>query len=294
MATPFQLKPDVVYDISGNDPGAALDKAEPKPYAVIPRAAFARYWGNPFMPYAAYSVDVDPIAASTFAATRGLGIRCGAYAYILQGKMDRQIDAFTESVKDAGLLVGGKWMAEIPPVADVEAELDVAVAKKKPKNYIEPIKGTAWAAQIKYWLDSVEQVCGVRPWIYTARPQWAYLLDSRGNPPIWTKDYFYWLKFYPFMEYIDRNAAFPAGGLPTGVTMERVAMWQYFDKGRTYGYQYNDINTMTEAGKSLLSMPESAPTPTSPPTPLPQEERSKPSVIVTVKGEVDVQIVRES
>ncbi len=271
MQSLFVLKPDAVYDVSGNDPGKPLAQANPVPYALIARAAVALYWGNPFMPWAIFSVSIDDIAKTIFAATRGSPTRYGAYGYILQGKLDQQIDAFLESNKQAGALMGGKWLGELPPVADVEIELDIKKPKKLPKNWIEPIIGTAWAAQIKYWLNSVEQATGVKPWIYTARPQWRFLLDAKGNPPSWTKDYLFWLKFYPSpAEYIDKNMVFPPSALPTGVSIDRVVCWQYFDQGRTYGYDYNDINTMTAAGKALYDVvmpgqPPIDPTPDNPP-----------------------------
>lgn len=250
MAPIFTLKPDVFYDISGNDPGTPLDQVTSAPYALCARAAVARYW--PTMKWATFSVEEDPIAIDVWQATRTMQTRYFSYGYILQGKIDQQIEAFLSSNQKAGAIVSGRWQGEMPPCADVELELDIHGPKKPPKKWIEPLRGADWAAQIKQWLDGVEQGTGVKPAIYTAAPQWKYMLDHDGNTPSWTSQYQFWVKYYPSpFKFIDMNASFTPFMLPHGVLMSQVIAWQYFDQGRTYDFEFNDINTMTPAGKAL-------------------------------------------
>ncbi len=268
MTQPFTLKPDAVYDISGNDLGTPLEQANPKPYGIISRASYATYWGSPYMPYATYDAREDPGLTDAIQSCRALGIREGAYAYLLQGKMDKQIQAFVDACSAAGLIVNGKWAGRIPAFADVEVEVPQGRPKKTPKNYIEPISGTKWADQVHQWLLGIEEAIGGKPAIYTARYQWLWLLDRDGNPPAWTKDYLFWLKWYPDpYEYIDKNTTFPLTMLPTGVDIEQVIIWQYFQYGRSEGFQYNDINTITEAGKRLFESTGEVTTSTPPSTP---------------------------
>lgn len=258
MTAKFALKPDFMVDISGNDPGMPFAKANPRPYAIMVRASVARYPGNG-VTWVCLDVVPDKLPVTVFAETRGSGTLVGAYGYMLQGKMEQQVDEFLKSVKAAGMLVGGTWQAELPPCADVEVEADVKRPKKLPKGWVDPISGPAWAEQVLYWLRSVEQATGVRPWIYTARAQWKWVLTQKRLPngtldfiaPTWTKDYLFWLKYYPFLEYIDRTTSFPASALPTGVSIDQVVAWQYNDQGKTYGQQFNDLNTVTAVGKAL-------------------------------------------
>ncbi len=185
-------------------------------------------------------------------------------------------------MKDAGIWQDGKYLAEFPPVADVEVEVP-AKPKKLPKGWIEPVQGIKWAAQIKEWLDRVEDALGVIPMIYTARPQWSWLLDPAGKPPSWTNRYLLWCKFYPYLTYIDANTAFPPASLPTGFTMDQLVFWQYFDQGRTYKRDYNDLNTITLVGQKLFGAAAPVEPPTPPVVPVPTPETDALTSITMVE-----------
>lgn len=281
MGLPFNLKFQYGPDISGNDPGAKLDHADPRPYFIIPRLAVALYPSYQ-MQYSCIDVVEDPIGISTFADAERLSVLCGGYGYMLQGKMDEQIDKFLSSAKKAGLLAGGKWKGRIPPCADVEVEYQSPPKKNIPRNFVACYKGTKWANEVKYWLDGVQQATSVRPWIYTAEPQWRWLLDDKGNPPYWTQEYYYWVKWYPYTAFIDANSAIPKKAYPKGVTVDRIVLWQYFPYGKPQ-FDYNDINTVTPVGMAVLNNAP-APAPYVPPVVVPPPAKPEYFGTVLVSG----------
>ncbi len=248
----YQVKLPLVPDLSETDLGKPLAQASPRPAAVIGRLVVARYVQG--CPWLTADVQKDPSVPALRAQAQALGIPDGWFAYLLQGKMADQIDAFLDHARACGLLTPkNQWLPALPPIADVEVECDAKKPRKAPKSWVDPIVGAKWAAQVHDWLVTIEQVCGVRPWIYTARYQWACLLDGDGKPPSWTQDYLYWLKYYPYEDKVDGLTEFPASALPTGITQDMVLWWQYAQDGRSQGHDYNDLNVPTQAGLAWLA-----------------------------------------
>lgn len=239
----YQLKLPLVPDVSKTDLGENLATASPKPVAIIPRVVVARY-KDYRAPYLCLDAVPDDSAPLVWADAKANGVKTGGFAYILQGKMDEQIQVFIDVCNTYGFYANGKWQLDFPPIADVEVEAD-------PQDYPDAIRGAKWAEQIKQWLDAVEAAFGIRPWIYTAAPQWKWLLIN-GIAPVWAKDYKFWVKWYPLDGFVDSNVALPQSVLPMGITMDQVVLWQYKDNGRSNGYQYNDLNVPTEAGKEFF------------------------------------------
>jgi GH25 family lysozyme M1 (1,4-beta-N-acetylmuramidase) len=129
-----------------------------------------------------------------------------------------------------------------------------------PKNTNLPI-GAALAYNVKVWLDLVEKALGVKPIIYTSRNFWGYLLDRQGNPPAWTKDYLFWVAWYPEGAYIDLNTSLPASALPTGVTLDQVVGWQYAANWILPGIPYDGVDVSVFYVDKLGIAPAPVPTP---------------------------------
>lgn len=244
----YQLKLPLVVDVSKQDLGAPLAQANPKPEIIIARACVA-YFPSDDTPYTCSIVEADTSAEFVWNDAKLNNVKSTVYAYILQDKMDEQIKKFIDYCKQAGFFKDGKWQMDYPPVCDVEVEAD-------PQDYPDALRGTKWADQIKQWLDAVEVAFGVRPIIYTAQEQWKWLC-ANGVAPSWTKDYQFWLKFYPFDDWVDKVKSFPPSALPNGVNISQVLWWQYRDDGREKGYQYSDMNTIVKQKGIVLSFPKS-------------------------------------
>lgn len=263
---PFALKMPPAYDLSADDLGVGLDQADPKPYAIFARGTYARYWGAngkvPAMPYACYDVAQDPSMPDLFHQTRRSAERFSSFHYLLQGKIQQQIDAFISYHTSAGVIVDGIWQGEIPPVVDIEIEGGLA----KPRNAtIAPLASAQWLAQIQQFLDAIEQACGVKPVIYSA----AYILNGLGSPA-WLSQYKLWLKYYPFNVYTDQVQVYPVSQIPAGCTADQIVAWQYNEEGRSLGFQFNDLNQITAAGiLQYGAYGDPAPIPVVTPAPVP-------------------------
>lgn len=198
---------------------------------------------------------VDPTFQNYFAAFKKLPYIRGAYHFFQPNDISGQIGNYVTQLQIAG------WeKSDWPPILDLEWS-PPAENKRKPDNYP---RGAAYAYQVKTWLDGVEKELGVRPLIYTSRSIWSNLLDRNGNPPVWTRDYKFWVAWYP--DDVDKNPVLPASAYPSGVQSDQVAGWQYATNWILQGINYDgvDVNWVNPAFLASLSSPIVAP-PVEPP-----------------------------
>jgi hypothetical protein len=279
----YSLKLPLVVDLSEGDQGAPFDQANPKPVAVLARACVA-YFPSYDQTYLCSSVGPDTSSAALWQSAKQNGIKFGVYAYILQNQIDWQAQTFINYCKQAGFLTNGNWLLDFPPVADVEVEIP-AIPLRPPVGYVAPVMFEAWAAQVKQWLDLVENALGIKPWIYTAQPQWKWLLSNNGmgDAPSWTPQYKFWIKWYPYSDYVDANQSLPNSCLPTGMTQDLVVLWQYAEDGESQNYQYSDLNLPVNAGLQIFtgSNPNPIPIPNPIPNPPAVFDPTKPDTIST-------------
>ena len=136
----------------------------------------------------------DPTFEDDWTGAKASGLLRGAYCFF-HPKQDakKQADHFISVVQaqnDKG---------ELPPIIDLE------VTDGLTKDKIIP--------RAKIWLDEVEQAVGRKPIIYGG----VSFLETNfselgGGPPAWTKDYPFWLGWYP-NQYVGRDDAADAAWL---------------------------------------------------------------------------------
>jgi len=255
------LKPFPIYDLYENEAPVNFAAMNPKPLRAILQASQK------------FIDDVrrqDKMVETYAKQCRDLNIRIGLYHLLRPRDIIQQADLFLS----VWTKLGG---ADMEPILDVEVDgswLDV-----------QAVGQAVWQAQIKAWLDCVEQATGLKPMIYTSPRYWpfTYTRNSFGIlvPPAWTKDYRLWVAQYPTQP----DSASAPTRLPGG--WSEWAIWQYNDKGRSNGFLANDLNIASEAYKAVLdAWPEGPQTPTSSPTsPLPtQIPPTTHSWVVTEQG----------
>jgi lysozyme len=155
----------------------------------------------------------DPTFETNWAGAKTSGLLRGAYCFFhpnQDGK--KQADRFISVVK--ALNDNG----ELPTVLDLE------VPDATPKDKI--------IAKAKIWLDEVEQAFGRKPIIYSG----VSFLETNfselgGGPPVWVKDYPFWVAWYPNQYTPGMSPLMPQGWF-------NWTFWQYYDKG-----YLNGINT---------------------------------------------------
>ncbi len=269
----YQIKMPCAIDISMWEKDIFWQQLSPRPVIIIAKAS--EYKWN------------DPLFETHWKNMTDFGARRGAYHFFHANDIPSQVQTYLAQMQKVGAWDGVMWKAEFPPILDAEYEPPQA-PRKKPKGWVDPPRGASLASQYKAWLDAIEAATKQKPWIYTNAFYWSFTLDRLGKPPAWTRDYKLWLAYYP-----DRKDDFTEptkGMLPAGRELEDIVLWQYAEDGRLQGVPYDGVD-LNWINPTLL---ESAPEPPSPPAPLPGTgEGSRPSVVVTVKGEVDVQIVRQ-
>jgi len=200
----FEIKKPFVVDVSSWEDKQDWGKCDPVPEIAIARATY----GLKF---------VDRTLAHNWNEWRMNGIRKSAYGFLLPGfSADDQAKYFVDAMKE----VGGFDEFDLPPVMDFE-------------------QAGFSAHQLKVWLDRVEGEFGKKPIIYTRADIW----ETVGQPS-WMNDYPFWLGWYPFTDYIDKNDTIPASRMPAG--LNRWALWQYSEAGRLdfdpyNGYDFNVI-----------------------------------------------------
>jgi GH25 family lysozyme M1 (1,4-beta-N-acetylmuramidase) len=181
---------------------------------------------------------VDPTCAASYAGAGLRGIPRGLYHFLEPNDISSQVDNFIVQCEAVGALKDGKWLAEIPPVLDVEYH--------PPKD---GVVGQQLAAQVKAWLDMVEARTGVRPMVYTSENFWNFLCTpiywtqytengvvkydwittGSATAPAWTPDYPLWTAQYPYTP----DAQTEPARLPRGWNDWK--LWQYSDDGEMAG-----------------------------------------------------------
>jgi len=138
------------------------------------------------------------------------GLLRGAYCFFHPNQdAKKQADHFisvVEALSDNG---------ELPPIIDLEVTDSVS------KDKI--------ITRAKVWLDEVEQAFGRKPMIYSGV---SYLetnfSETGGDPPAWTKDYPFWLGWYPNQYTNGMSPLMPNG-------WSQWTFWQYSEKGTLNG-----------------------------------------------------------
>ena len=158
----------------------------------------------------------DPTFENNWVGAKTSGLLRGAYCFFhpnQDGK--KQADRFISVVK--ALNDNG----EFPMTLDME------VADATPKDKI--------IARAKIWLDEVEQAFGRKPMIYSG----VSFLETNfselgGAPPAWTRDYPFWLGWFPNQYSPGMTPLMPRGWFNWN-------FWQYSESG-----SINGINTKVD------------------------------------------------
>ena len=201
----------------------------------------------------------DASAKKHMAGAALVGARRGLYHFYRPHDLQAQIATFLAVSEEAGALVGGRWVFEIPPILDVEYT-------PPPKDKNAP-RGNALAYEVKFLLDAFEKVAGRKPVIYTGKYYWTNLNNALGQPPSWCKDYPLWVSAYP-----DDPDKHSKPYLQVGGWGDSWAMWQYSEAGvmkNAFPYDGVDLNIANPEWWNTLPLPNGGTTPTPEPTPAP-------------------------
>jgi len=156
----------------------------------------------------------DPTFEDDWSGSKLSGLLRGAYCFF-HPKQDpkKQADRFLS------VLQAQNDKAELPPVIDLE------VTDGLTKDKIIP--------RAKAWLDDVELAVGRKPIIYAGV---SFLetnfSDLGGGPPVWAKDYPFWLGWFP-PQYVEGMAPL----MPRG--WFSWTFWQYSETGNINGINTN-------------------------------------------------------
>lgn len=214
----YNFKQRIVIDISMWERDIFWDRLSPLPVGVIAKAS-EYTWTDPL-----FRTHCENMTAGGFLR--------GIFHFFREDDVQQQVDLFLKLSREVGALVGNKWMYEFEPILDVE---------ETPK-----VIGRKYAAQLKYWLDGVEQETGLKPMIYTSNNYWKFACTFGLNigimAPLWTKDYRLWCAQYPNNPDL-QDAPYP---LPVG--WKEWAGWQYAANARFNGVPYDgvDINVFKD------------------------------------------------
>lgn len=192
------LKPNTGIDISDYQPGMQIGSLLPLPRFVIIKAT--------------ENILYKAKLTSDFAAQcRTLGVPYGFYHFWQNTDPVRQANNYITQVNAAG------GFERIPPVLDLE------VANLAP-----------YSANIKTWLDVVEDVAGMRPILYSNK----YHFDMiAGNT--WFKNYDVWTAAYP----TDPDLWSWCPPLYSEKRARREIIWQYGSTYRYPNYSANSVDT---------------------------------------------------
>lgn len=246
------IKEPNIIDISFWESDIFWDKLSPMPTAIIAKASEYK-WNDP--KFQDHWMNMTKLS----------GVSRGAYHFFRYNDVVPQAETYLNQMRKAGALTGRTWLAEFPPILDVELAPNWRDKKA--------VSGTKLAGQVKTWLDYVESATGVRPMIYTSQYYWSFLSDFFGRPPSWTGEYLLWLAWYP--QIPDNYPTPPTNVLPKG--FKGWDMWQYNDAARFAGIPYDgvDVNIATENLMKIIKRSDYVP---------PVEEPSTDSTVVFTNG----------
>ena len=213
---------------------------------------------------------IDPTCAGFWRDAKSKGVARSVFHFFEPNDIQAQVVNFLTACEDIGIIVSGKWMAEIEPVLDaeyspptlasrvlgamgIETKIPNLSAKKQadlryPADHLTvnrrasqsgtmthliapAVSGAQLAAQYKAWLDGVEAAVGIKPIIYTSQSKWVYT-----EYPTWASRYKLWTAQYPYS---------PDGqGAPLYVPYGNFVSWwgwQYSENATVQGFK-GDIN----------------------------------------------------
>ncbi len=155
----------------------------------------------------------DPTFEDNWKGAKAGGLLRGAYCFFHPNQ-----DAKKQADRFVSVLQTENDPGELPCVLDLEVTDGIA------KDKI--------IAKAKTWLDAVEQALGRKPIIYSGV---SYLetnfSEVGGGPPAWTRDYAFWLGWFPTQYSPGMSPLMPRGWF-------KWAFWQYSGKSTV-----NGINT---------------------------------------------------
>ena len=155
----------------------------------------------------------DPTFDDNWVGAKTSGLLRGAYCFFHPNQdAKKQADRFTNVMK--ALNDNG----ELPCILDLEVT--------------DSVPGDKIITKAKTWLNEIEQAFGRKPMIYSG----VSFLETNfsepgGGPPAWTKDYPFWLGWYPNHYTLGMSPLMPRGWFKWN-------FWQYSQKGLI-----NGINT---------------------------------------------------
>ena len=244
----------LMIDVSHWEPDIRWQELSPRPAIVITKASEGKSW-------------TDPSFISHWNGSKSIGAHTGAYHFFHINDIEGQVQNYLAQMAKVGAFqwISG-WTEKVSPILDMEYTPAATLPKnRRPKGYVEPLRGTALANQIHAWLVRAEALTGRRPEIYGRATGWAYTFDALGRPPSWAKYYRVWVAGYP--DRPDEFDTLPDVYMPKG--FERWIAWQYSEAGILKGVPYDgvDLNLINPAWLAELGVtdiPADIP-PTTPP-----------------------------
>ena len=152
----------------------------------------------------------DPTFDDNWRGAKTAGLLRGAY-HFFRSNLDPKKQAnkfidYVRSMNDDG---------ELPPVLDLETN------DGQTKDKV--------ISRAKAWLDQVEATFGKKPIIYSGQFfLQTYFVEAGGGPPIWAKDYPFWIAQYPNQYVPGMQPTLPRGWF-------QWMFWQYSEKGQVNG-----------------------------------------------------------
>ena len=275
----YQLKKNIGYDFYSEEMPIDLTKADPKPGFVVAKASQGK-------------CDKDR-SISLLAIAKQLGIFRGAYHFFELNDVTPQVQNYLEQMASIGELVNltrdgtgaiikGTWLPEMEPILDLEYEPPVkpfGMSQSKYNNLYPT--GDPVAYQVKFWLNVVEGVTGLKPMIYSSVHFLSFIANAQGNLPAWLNDYRHWSAGYLKSMYVDNYPTIPTVYNFPGAGASD--LWQYADDGRSQGWFLNDLNTASDEYMAVLAA-RSAPVPAPAPTLPPAQPPAAPDVSVSISS----------
>lgn len=211
------IKSPPVYDLSKYQIVTDWTKINPKPTLVILRATYGNAYTDPT--YIQYRVNA-----------KAAGYPVWAYHYFLyEQDWLSQANAFINVVKTGGT------SPDLVPIIDIEGYPSNAGVTQATAN-----------GMIENFLTRVEASLGRACYIYSSKNYLSYLYGT--TPPAWLSALwrYKWIAGYPSNP--DQYTTMPTGYLPTGISMNQVALWQYAQNGVIGGISGNstDLSMMVD------------------------------------------------
>lgn len=214
----------------------------------------------------------DPTAESSWLGAKSRGLPRGPFHFMEENDVAGQVENFLTASEDVGIIVSGKWMAEIPPVLDGE------ITPRAPGTTPKPVVGAELAGQHIAWISMVNSEVRVMPWLYSSRSKlnfmkspiywtryiedgvekWDWMPSVLSMPPAWAGTVPLWLADYNDVSSLE---------IPDGWT--DFILWQYreSEKGEIQGIGGSvDLNVFNGTEEEWLYLTGGAYHPPEPPS----------------------------